>query len=177
MSVDILGASWDQCRSMAVQYSFMSTEKWRLVRTDSPGRPPRLSHSSWTIECVIAILFLTSTVAWSNAYSEIGPEVRCDLSRRLARKITKLIHSTKSASLNRPVITVCLVIVVERYTFFCCCFLSGVIVMGVLQDWVESGVLLQGQFLSWAYYEGGVFVLGVLQGRSATSQIKNKMKK
>ena len=45
MSVDILGTSRDQCRSM-VQYSFTSTETRRLVRTDSPGRPPRLSHSS-----------------------------------------------------------------------------------------------------------------------------------
>ena len=35
------------CMSM-VQYSFTSTETRRLVRTDSPGRPPRLSHSSWT---------------------------------------------------------------------------------------------------------------------------------
>ena len=48
MSVDILGTSWDQCRSM-VQYSFTSTETRRLVRTDSPGRPPRLIHSSWTM--------------------------------------------------------------------------------------------------------------------------------
>ena len=40
---------------------------------------------------------------WSNAYSEIGPEVRCDLSRHLARKITKRIHSNKPVSLNRPV--------------------------------------------------------------------------
>ena len=45
MSVDILGTSCEQCRSM-VQYSFTSTETRRLVRTDSPGRPPRLSHSS-----------------------------------------------------------------------------------------------------------------------------------
>ena len=49
MSVDILGTSCDQCRSM-VQYSFTSTETRRLVRTDSPGRPPRLSHSSWTMK-------------------------------------------------------------------------------------------------------------------------------
>ena len=35
--------------------------------------------------------------------SEIGPEVRCDLSRLLARKITKRIHSSKPASLNRPI--------------------------------------------------------------------------
>ena len=48
MSADILGTSWDQCRIM-VQYSFTSTETRRLVRTDSPGLPPRLSHSSWTM--------------------------------------------------------------------------------------------------------------------------------
>ena len=41
----LLGTSCDQCRSM-VQYSFTSTETRRLVRTDSPARPPRLSHSS-----------------------------------------------------------------------------------------------------------------------------------
>ena len=45
MSVDILGTSWAKCRSM-VQYSFTSTE----TRTDSPGRPPRLSHNSWTMK-------------------------------------------------------------------------------------------------------------------------------
>ena len=32
-----------------VQYSFTSTETRRLVRTDSPGLPPRLSYSSWTM--------------------------------------------------------------------------------------------------------------------------------
>ena len=50
MSVDILGTSWDQCRSI-VQYSFTFTETGRLIRTDSPGRPPRLSHNSWTMWC------------------------------------------------------------------------------------------------------------------------------
>ena len=50
MSVDILGTSWDQCRSI-IQYSFTSTETRRLVRTDSPGQPSRLSHSSWTMFC------------------------------------------------------------------------------------------------------------------------------
>ena len=48
MSVDVLGTSWDQRVSM-VQYSFTSTETIRLIRTESPGRPPRLSHSSWTL--------------------------------------------------------------------------------------------------------------------------------
>ena len=48
MSVDLLGTSCDQCQSM-VQYSFTSTETIRLVRTDSPGRPPRHSHTSCTM--------------------------------------------------------------------------------------------------------------------------------
>ena len=45
--VDILGTNCDQCVSM-VQCCFTSTETIRLIRTGSPGRPPRLSHSSWT---------------------------------------------------------------------------------------------------------------------------------
>ena len=48
MSVDTLGTNCDQCRSM-VQCCFTSTETVRLIRTESPGRPPRLSHSSWTL--------------------------------------------------------------------------------------------------------------------------------
>ena len=52
MSVDILGTSWDQCVSM-VQYCFTSMETRRLVRTDSPGRPPRLSHNSWTMNLIL----------------------------------------------------------------------------------------------------------------------------
>ena len=54
MSVDVLGTSCDQCRS-TVQYSFTSTETRRLVRTDSSGRPPRLSHSSWTMIIIVII--------------------------------------------------------------------------------------------------------------------------
>ena len=45
MSADI---SWDQCVS-TVQCCFTSTETIKLVRSDNPGRPPRLSHSSWTM--------------------------------------------------------------------------------------------------------------------------------
>ena len=33
-----------------VQCCFTFTETVRLIRTESPGRPPRLSHSSWTPE-------------------------------------------------------------------------------------------------------------------------------
>ena len=61
MPVDLLGTGWDQCVSM-VQYSFTSTETSRLVRTDSWGRPLRLSHSSWTMNtdliCIQAYLGL-----------------------------------------------------------------------------------------------------------------------
>ena len=45
--VDSLGTNCDQCVCM-VQCCFTSTETIRLIRTGSPGRPPRLSHSSWT---------------------------------------------------------------------------------------------------------------------------------
>ena len=43
--VDILGTNCDQCVSM-VQCCFSSIETIRLIRWESPGRPPRLSHSS-----------------------------------------------------------------------------------------------------------------------------------
>ena len=52
MPVDILGTSWDHFRSIA-QYSFTYTETRRLVRTDSPGRLPRLSHRSWTMQWLV----------------------------------------------------------------------------------------------------------------------------
>ena len=68
MSVDILGSSWDQCRS-TVQYSFTSTETRRLVRTDSPGRPPRLSHSLWTVCCCYWWSLLYSAILRSRADS------------------------------------------------------------------------------------------------------------
>ena len=72
MSVDVLGTSWDQCRSM-VQYSFTSTETRRLVRTDSPGRPPRLSHSSWTMKLTVSDAKGLETV---NKFSgEFGNEI------------------------------------------------------------------------------------------------------
>ena len=48
MSVDISGTNCDQCRSM-IQCCFTSTETVRLIRTGSPGRPPRLSHRSSTL--------------------------------------------------------------------------------------------------------------------------------
>ena len=69
MSDDILGTSCDQCRSM-VQYSFTSTETRRLVRTDSPGRPPRFSHSSWTMW-----VFTSNNIPF--LLSALSPASRC----------------------------------------------------------------------------------------------------
>ena len=46
MSADILGTN---CDRSTVQFCFTSTETVRLIRTQSPGRPPRLSHSSSTL--------------------------------------------------------------------------------------------------------------------------------
>ena len=43
--LDILGTNCDQC-VCTVECCFTSTETTRLIRTGSPGRPPRLSHSS-----------------------------------------------------------------------------------------------------------------------------------
>ena len=68
MSVDILGTKRDQCLSM-VQCCFTSTETIRLIRTGSPGRPPRLPHSSRTLTphysfgtgfCTVMLCSLTS---------------------------------------------------------------------------------------------------------------------
>ena len=66
MSVDILRTSWDQCRSM-VQYSFTSMETRRLMRTDSPGRPPWLSHSSWTmmLEPKLIVILYKTELLWT----------------------------------------------------------------------------------------------------------------
>ena len=46
--LNVLGTNCDHCLSM-VQCCSTSTETIRLIRTGSPGRPPRLSHSSWTL--------------------------------------------------------------------------------------------------------------------------------
>ena len=65
--VDILGTSCDQCRSM-VQYSFTSTETRRLVRTDSSGRPPGLSHSSGTMRMIVLpmdLIYIPSTYGFT----------------------------------------------------------------------------------------------------------------
>ena len=48
-----------------VECCFTSTETVALIRTKSPGRPPRLSHSSWTLY-----------VAWAKAFiPKIHPDI------------------------------------------------------------------------------------------------------
>ena len=42
-------SSWTMCFTQMDEVLLTSTETGRLVRTDSPGRQPRLSHSSWTM--------------------------------------------------------------------------------------------------------------------------------
>ena len=66
--IDILETNYDQCVSM-VQCCFTSTETVRLIRTESPGRPPRLSRSSWSLKA--SVLFLsTSSLSWCIASTE-----------------------------------------------------------------------------------------------------------
>ena len=70
MSVDILGTSCDQCWS-TVQCCFTSTETVKLIRTESPGWPPRLSHNSWKcyyrlICCTWAEKQFVFLKVWSN---------------------------------------------------------------------------------------------------------------
>ena len=59
-----------------VQYCFTSTETRRLVRTASPGRPPRLPHSSRTMssaKCTRVIYVLTYRhIVWYDQKQRVG---------------------------------------------------------------------------------------------------------
>ena len=63
MSVDILGTNCDQWMCM-VHCCFTSTETIRLIRMGSPGRPPRLSHSSWTLDLCLCCSSLFIAFNW-----------------------------------------------------------------------------------------------------------------
>ena len=60
MSVDILGTNSDQCVIM-VQCCLTPTETVRLIRMESSGWPPQLSHNSWTLawNVDVAVVLLT----------------------------------------------------------------------------------------------------------------------
>ena len=62
--VDIFVTNRDQCVNM-VQCCFTSTETVRLIRTGSPGRPPRLSRSSGTLTSSSAGKGLRSSVLYT----------------------------------------------------------------------------------------------------------------
>ena len=65
-----------------VQYSFTSTETRRLVRTDSPGRPQRLSYSSWTMTFVVAVT--VGLYKFYNRHTLYG-QIRIDRDREIWR--------------------------------------------------------------------------------------------
>ena len=45
-----------ECAGWLVECCFTSTETIRIIRDGSPGRPPRLSHSSWTLpQCAYSL--------------------------------------------------------------------------------------------------------------------------
>ena len=71
ISVNILGTNCDQCWS-TVQCCFTSTETVRLVRTESPGRPPRLSHSSWTLKWKFVENGISFSRPWKSVKTEWG---------------------------------------------------------------------------------------------------------
>ena len=101
------------------QNAFFSTNSWSSGQPKNDAKTPFFHHLSpfhgrfcncnsigiCTASQFYVQLLLLYT-AWSNTYSEIGPEVRCNLLRLLARKITKRIHSSKPASLNHPILSV-----------------------------------------------------------------------
>ena len=64
-----------------VQYSSMSTETRRLVRTDSPGRPPRLSHSSRTMQILSQQLSDDDDEVMLNVLSDDDDEVMLNVLR------------------------------------------------------------------------------------------------
>ena len=74
MSVEISGTSCDQCRS-TVQYIFTSTETRRLVRTDSPGRPPRLALTqllNYVLEHIMQLPFyIVECLFYSSRFSMV----------------------------------------------------------------------------------------------------------
>ena len=103
-----------------VQYSFTSTETRRLVRTDSPARSPRLSHSSWTMlsillwhewtafysaflnihgSCVLtALAWLvphgTAAVSARSVYTTVQPQNKCHFMQSHIRKVCAFLAVT-----------------------------------------------------------------------------------
>ena len=59
-----------------VQCCFTSTETIRLIRTGSPGRPPRLSHNSWTLSFLCSLwYFMQARDDWCFIRFKVGLHV------------------------------------------------------------------------------------------------------
>ena len=75
MLVAISETNCDQCLS-TVQCCFTSTETIRLIQTGSPGRPPRLSRSSWTLSFLCSLrYFMQATDDWCFIRFKVGLHV------------------------------------------------------------------------------------------------------
>ena len=85
MSVDVLGENCDH--AMPVQCCFTSTETVRLIRTESPGRPPRLWHSSWTLGTPLRVSALKVD---SERKSHAAPSNRTHVSPTTENRYRKL---------------------------------------------------------------------------------------
>ena len=97
MSADILGTNCEQCVSM-VQCCFTSTETRKLIRTESPGRLPRLSHSSWT---------QSSTLLWSVYLNKVRSNKNVDQKAKTKVSLTTDVE-------NAPVLTNCYYCIKKR---------------------------------------------------------------
>ena len=72
------GTNCDPCLSM-VQCCFTSTETARFVRTECPGRPPQLSHSSWTLSWALTTMYLNDCcMKWRQTGATMFWSLPCD---------------------------------------------------------------------------------------------------
>ena len=86
----------------------MSTETRRLVRMDSPGRPPWLSHSSWTMFPSVCVFgsncvfwFLTvhwAPVSWSTLDCRLSLLLLCSFTEKLPAGDQRLLHGPGTES-------------------------------------------------------------------------------
>ena len=131
MSVDILGTNCDHC-GRTVQCCFTFTETVRVIRTESLGRPLRLSYSSWTL------FFHTAPESFDIAFFfNRRIQRRCVLTVHLV--VTQLVSRETAANLRaRSLCTI------QLYTSLPCHFIrshiySPVTATGTFQgEWPES---------------------------------------
>ena len=124
-----------------VQCCLTSTETLRLIRTESPGRPPRLSHNSWTP----TVLY---TFSIGDMFYEDGSQGWCltvrllfcvcagitGVCHRLCRQATEFWHAhCQNANHSGKVVCVCVCVCVRacvcvRVVSVCVCVCVSVCV-------------------------------------------------